>query len=109
MKPAEIHHMARQILSDKPSTIESPSTDPIENGVHRMDVECLKNGYMVSTHRQTGRQTGHAVPEPQEPQMPERHFFPDHEKVAEHVRATLGASHHGQEAKTEPDLTKLKT
>jgi len=100
MKPQEIRRMANQILSDKPSTIQGPPADDIETGVDHMTVDCLKNGYMCTTHH---RATADTHPEP------EKHFFPDHEKVAAHVRATLGAHIHGKEDTVSPNMKELKT
>jgi hypothetical protein len=112
MKPHEIRKMANEILSDKPSmvsggasTIESdqPEIDEAsahENGtdVEHMHIRPFSNGWAVSTHHREGK--GNA--------SPKEFFFGDHEKVAAHVRKTLGAHLHGYESSDEPDLKETK-
>jgi hypothetical protein len=103
MKPHEIRKMANEILSDRPSTRQSPPGEiddagPPETDVEHMHIRPISNGWAVSTHHRTGK--GNA--------SPKEYFFGDHEKVAAHVRKTLGGHLEGYEPNDSPDLKETK-
>ena len=88
MKPHEIKNLARKVMSDKPSQeMDEPDPTPKGHGIESLRIEPIENGYMVHTAmKQKPPKDGKAIPY----EEPQKHFFPHHDGIADHVRKVFG-------------------